>query len=853
MIKKIILSFCLLAGFINSRAAVDGDWKIYPSFDEEVSQVVATPNKIYIVALQHHYNPQDTKYSTYTDFLANLFVYDIETDEMMPYTTRDKLSDVRIRKITYNPDRKYLLIVYDSGVIDLLFDDGRVRSIQGLKSLTSIHNKTINDVKFSPENKEAYVATSFGYIVIDDNDCVISQSRILNANINSIARCGNTLFLADENNLYISNAKKSNLSLDEFKKVDSSELKYIKELMPMTSSRMAFYKEGSDYNSKNGLYIMDLDPANPEKEGEAQSVFPLNDQKLKNIQKLKDGYFFDFTWGFGSLYNTGVPVDVSAAGKSLSDSYTRSSLDLKTVWEVEGRKGLRQRAVDKNKDQSQWAIIKDYIFPSTPIACLSSSGNISYNPTYGILAANHSVTSAFQTYTYLYPNLLCGLKDGQWSIYSPTYNNEEYAGSILSHPRGPETDPDDNRYVYFGSWFNGMHRLNLADPKDVIHMTHPADADSTALGKSGYRKLLESNTEYRQLCHFSVPRFDSKGNLWTLHFNYEGADPGYPAKELGTIWVWPSADRKACNVDGWKRTGIHGFEIDKDCFIKPLKSDANKNLVIVSDGRSRMFILDTKGTVTDFSDDVSIELGSIYDQDGNMVKKNMVYDIYEDPSTSNVWVATDQGVFTYSPRKMFENPSFVRRIKVSRNDGTNLADYLLDGIGVIKIEADNAGNKWFATTGAGLVETSSDGTHVIRQLTQDNSYLPEDAIFDMGYNPATNSFLISTKAAYAEYFPPGSSTGNNFEGVKAYPNPVRPDYSGWITIEGLPDNSLIKITDAAGNLVKEIGHSVGGVVQWDGTNLTHAKVNSGVYYILMSGSDGGDATIANVGKILVVK
>lgn len=168
-----------------------------------------------------------------------------------------------------------------------------------------------------------------------------------------------------------------------------------------------------------------------------------------------------------------------------------------------------------------------------------------------------------------------------------------------------------------------------------------------------------------------------------------------------------------------------------------------------------------------------------------------------------------------------------------------------------RIVTDNAGTKWYATMG-GLVQTSADGTHIIRQLTTDNSLIPSNSVYDICYNPESNSLFISTDKGYAEYFQPGSSDGSVFTEVKAYPNPVRPDYVGWITIEGLVDNCLVKIVDAAGNLVKELGHSAGGKVLWDGTNITNAKVNSGVYYI-MSTSAGEGTSEANVGKILVVK
>lgn len=852
MMRKFILSLTLILGMASMRAAFEGDWKIYPSFDEMVGQVVATPGKVYMTGLGHPYLTTNDKYNTYADYLASLYVFDLETEEFRTLTHRDALSDVRVSKIAYNPERKYLIVIYINGNIDLIFDDGRTRNIQGLKLFTSLGSKEVCEVTFSPENNEAYLATSFGYIVIDDEDCVIKSSRILGHPIKCAARVGDAIFLTTGDDVYQASAKSTNLSLSDFTKLpDDSPVKKASQLLPMTNGKIGFYVKNK------AVYAMEIDKTDPGKPTDIKVVYDLSGSGIDYFQRVDNGYFYDIGWAVGIIYDDGTIYDaiVEELKYDQKPYCTRSSFDMKTVWDLTGRKGMRQRAIDKTKNFKEWTVLHDYFFPNAPVSGLSAGGNICYNPKYGMLTANHSVLGAFLNVTYYYPALLSGYKDGRWTTYSPQYTNSEYA-SYLNHPRGPEVDPDNPKYVYFGSWFNGMYRLNLADSTDVLHFTHPSDSalvpDGFAKKLSGYKEIIADNPKYKGLCHFSKPRFDSKGNLWALHLNYAGADPGTKDEYDGVIWVWPSDKRKAADHTGWVRGGIKGFTVDKDAIVCPLKYGNNKNLVIFSNGRSKIYVTDTKGTPTDFSDDVSVELATIYDQDGSLVTKNNVYDFYEDPNTSLVWVATSSGVFTFNPSNIFNNPTSVRRIKVSRNDGTNLADYLLDGIAVVRILADNGGNKWFATTGAGLVETSSDGTHVIRQLLEENSYLPEDNIFDMGYNPETNSIMVSTKPAYAEYFPPGSSTGNNFDAVKIYPNPVRPDFMGWITIEGLVDNALVKIVDAAGNLVKELGHSVGGVVQWDGTNVTNAKVNSGVYYVMMSNTDS-EASVANVGKLLVVK
>ena len=64
------------------------------------------------------------------------------------------------------------------------------------------------------------------------------------------------------------------------------------------------------------------------------------------------------------------------------------------------------------------------------------------------------------------------------------------------------------------------------------------------------------------------------------------------------------------------------------------------------------------------------------------------------------------------------------------------------------------------------------------------------------------------------------------------------------------DGSLVKIMDAAGNLVRDLGRSEGGMVQWDLSNLSGRRVPTGVYYVACSAS--GDNSDNTVTKILVM-
>jgi flagellar hook assembly protein FlgD len=93
----------------------------------------------------------------------------------------------------------------------------------------------------------------------------------------------------------------------------------------------------------------------------------------------------------------------------------------------------------------------------------------------------------------------------------------------------------------------------------------------------------------------------------------------------------------------------------------------------------------------------------------------------------------------------------------------------------------------------------------------------------------------------------GQATGgkNDFENVYVYPNPVREDYEGDITIRGLVANVNVKITDISGNLVYET-KSLGGQAIWSGKNFAGEKVYTGVYLVFCTNEDGSKTHVTKL-------
>ena len=275
-------------------------------------------------------------------------------------------------------------------------------------------------------------------------------------------------------------------------------------------------------------------------------------------------------------------------------------------------------------------------------------------------------------------------------------------------------------------------------------------------------------------------------------------------------------------------------------------------MIFLCDGKWGGMIVayDTKGTYTDTSDDNYLLWNSFIDQDGKSYTFNRVSTLAEDKN-GKVWIGTSNGVIELSNPKNATNPSFtVTRIKVPRNDGTNYADYLLDAIHVTSISVDNSNRKWLGTMSDGVYLVNENGSKILEHFTSENSYHPGGITYSVYAYPFSNSVFMGTEYGLVEYSSDSSPAMEDYSNIYAYPNPVKPDYTGLITITGLMDNSLVKITDSAGH-VFYTSRSEGGMVTWDGCNSVGERVKSGVYFVYVSQNENQQSSGA-VTKIMII-
>ena len=189
---------------------------------------------------------------------------------------------------------------------------------------------------------------------------------------------------------------------------------------------------------------------------------------------------------------------------------------------------------------------------------------------------------------------------------------------------------------------------------------------------------------------------------------------------------------------------------------------------------------------------------------------------------------------------------YAQRIVLTIDDYTQ---YLLNTETITSIAVDGANKKWLGTQTAGVYLVSDDGTEEVYHFTEENSPLLSNKINDVAINHETGEVFFATNKGLISYRGSATMGSDEFRDVYVYPNPVRENYEGEITIRGLVSDVSVKITDTSGNIVYETT-AEGGQATWNGKNFSGQRVSTGVYLVFCSNEDG---TKTHITKLLFIR
>jgi hypothetical protein len=424
----------------------------------------------------------------------------------------------------------------------------------------------------------------------------------------------------------------------------------------------------------------------------------------------------------------------------------------------------------------------------------------------------------FYVTSYNGKTIICGgATDAAWNNQGRPFeisifenNNWTYLTSgTITDPLRTLIDPDNVNHVFVSTWGGGL--LEYENNNLVKQYTESNSPLQTII----------PGRPYVRICGLAM---DKSKYLWLTQSGVPGS-----IKVLKPDGTWI----------------VNPITIDAPTIGDIITTTKGQKWIILPRGYGLFVLYDNKSP--DIFNDDKYKKMLIQDTENEIISS--VYSIAEDLE-GNIWVGTDQGPLIYfNPENVFDSDPKASRIKIPRNDGTNLADYMLKTETITSIAVDGANRKWLGTASSGVYLLSADGMTQIKNFNEQNSPLLSNSIVTLAVDNKTGDVWFGTSKGTQSFRGNAIAGEEKFKKVYTFPNPVREDFKGNVTITGLMSDSQIRITDISGNLVYETV-SDGGEATWDLKTYNGRHVSTGVYLIFCASKDG---TQAYVTKMLVIK
>ena len=773
MIRKLLIAVVMMLPLMAVAQLGAGQWKIHPYFvGGSAKNCIDTGDKVFYLAG------------------GSLYYFDKASETNHVVDALSSINDININQIYYNYSKGYLMIAYKDTNIDVVMPDGDVVNVPALKDVVFHKAKAINDITFAPG--KVYVATSFGYLVLDDTTFDIKEVRNYEVNVASVAEVGNIKVMSLANKFYYCNADEQ-LELARYHR-QVANAKGNGRIYPINSNKF-FLTCSATFQIVtigHGTDSLGNDTCNFTLK-QVVAAAPVT------VQPYPAGFVASFP--AKNYYYTILPDASKTTKVTGNEIYTSQE---QGNWWVLGAKGLAHIV---------GGVKGEYLLPNG----ISISAN-AYWPTYDptqqrvllcrtsdnriLEAANSGAKTEINSY------------DGTlWRNITPVGapNNSANMGIVIS-PNEPNT------YFYCCRTTSGVCKVQ----NDTV--------------------VAQYNTTNSPLASRVGLRFDSKGNLWmpqtrdaTLHIDAFAITPENQLIHQVDSSLFVINDMGgACYNRGFKWMVFEIGAGDTKVFTA---GDYNSPLVVWNN-----------------NDDLSLKQfkvkGTFNDQEGKDVAP-WGWLCFKADQDSIIWAGSVDGVISFDPREFFNEDFRVNRIKYTKNEGFDDAGVLLEGIWVTGIDVDNQNRKWIATNTSGVYFVSADGSEIIKHFDNSNSPLPSDQVYNVCYIPSTNSVMMVTASGVVEYYMDVTPSEGDYSNVYAYPNPVEPDFTGMITIKGLMNNSNVVITNGDGEVVKTMT-SNGGIALWDGCDDEGNRVKTGYYNVYAS---QGDTTTTGepLTKIAIIK
>jgi len=725
----------------------------------------------------------------YSAFKDGILEYDIENSEKSLWTNVNGLSDISITCLGLDQDNQAVYIGYENGNIDQL-KNNHIENIPAIKLAQINNSKRIN--KIISFNNYIYIATNFSIIKFDPVKFEVRETYYptqTNDPILDISFKNDSIFALTEKKLLKSNI--NNTSLADYTQWN------IDTRVPINTNLTAKYSEIEVID--NQFYLLYSLP-----DYGKDTVYCVKNSGLDLVFNKNENFEINSI----NILDNKLAINIDAGVKVLNSDYTlskfygvsgvssnRSFLDKNSVWIADKYSGLVRFINEYGEHIDFQGPTGDKFYSvecSKDKLIVSSGGMNGHNMTW-----NTSGTYIFQ--------------DENWTSFDrnsePMWLNTNFWDNLTS-----AINPNNTDQLAVGTF-------------SEIPLTIFENGKTASKIYTVENSPIES-TMWNSEAMISALKYDELGNLWIGN--------GFCSNPLKVL----TKDQK------WQTINLGSNCMNKSINKIVIDYNGNKWLAVPSVG---LVGLKDNKTIETLSDD-KIKIVNTTDGNGGL-PSNQVTALAAD-FNNEIWIGTESGfAILYNSDNIFTSTSAfnAQRIKLSF-EGEN--EYLLGKTYITDIEVDGGNRKWFGTANTGVFLLSPDGNEIIQNFTTDNSPLISNVILDMAFNHKTGELFIATDKGLVSYRADASEGDTEYSNVKVFPNPVKPNFNGLITIQGIQFDSDINVTDVAGNLVYKTT-SNGGTATWDGKTVNGQRVKGGVY-LFWTAPNETDGKGRKVGKVVVV-
>jgi hypothetical protein len=629
---------------------------------------------------------------------VGLFYYDTEEYVLKKITKTNGLSYLEISAIAAIPNSNKLFIGYENGNIDILEED-QVKSIPYLKIKDMNNSKRINHVNFI-DNK-AYCSTDFGILVVDYINEEIPEYFIIGDNASNLkvyqtALSNDSIYAATESG--IKGAPVNNEALvfyETWETVSPDNLIY-KSITAFNNDIFAAKSIGSTHevvHYQNGQWIKLFDKSN-----------------FINLSVV-DNHLAITTKQSILLYNNSFVQSQAISTYNIEDEnitpyFSSVIYDGNNFYTGDTSLGLV-----KIDDSGDIQILPDGPYSNTVEKLIASPTSL-----WVVSGNNHLVDPQFK------PAELSIQRNKKWkhltknssTTLSNTYN---FCDIVL--------DPFDDNHGYIASARSGI--FEIKNDTVFAHYTK----DNSTIQPFGSWELITSLS------------MDKEGNLFAC--NQAASMPIIAKEKNQSENMWFKYDYLYFETNVYRLPWLRNM----------IYTNNNQFWAVSKFTAPGIFIFDTNNTIDNSTDDSyrsSINSSSdirhnyiaLWDEYGQQIEATPIC-IAEDKS-GYIWVGTSAGVMVYyQPKAIFDTPKpTISRIKIAREDGSNLADYLFENDKITSIAVDEANRKWIGTDLNGIFLVSADGSKTLQSFNTENSPLISNTIKSISINPKTGEVFIGT-------------------------------------------------------------------------------------------------------------